>query len=77
MSQFIQILRRFLLTIIWAAYGCIVLVFFIGGLTRDEGVEWNWLAVFGFCVGYLILAYALHRLINWILLGSQKDQMDR
>ena len=64
MNQFLQILRRFLLAVSWIIMIVIASVLFIGSF-GNLGV--------GGLIGTVVsvgLAFALHKLINWILTGS-------
>ena len=78
MNQIVQILRRLLLTINWIACGFFVLMISDGIRiiiwSETEGVPLSeLLKAFGLLISTPIVGYICHRLINWILIGSQKD----
>ena len=71
----IQILRRILIAIIWIVatpfgFGIILTPILIGTHKLPTGFYY----IFGFSI--LVVAYFLHRLINRILMGSRKEEVD-
>ena len=70
MNQFIQILRRLLLVANWLVMTVIGLIAFLGSF-GDFGI-WG---LVGAAVS-LFIALGIHKLINWVLLGSNSELSD-
>ena len=70
MNQFIQVLRRLLLAANWLVMAVIALIAFLGSL-GNFGI-WGFV---GAAVS-LFIALGIHKLINWVLLGSNSESFD-